>query len=218
MSNPISEAAVSARESHRDLSGRFGAQPASEADVDLSGPPPAGQVMTTTAYSTTVPADEAAIVTLMQIVDADGDRTAILSEEPVVNGSGRVCGTEYTVSGETAQDITDALRVDRDGDTGPREDAMSTQQITEAELTDYLTGHNLPAGNSDEYDEGWKLAQSGDPVVATDTGADLLARAVEYHNHMVGSDGFQPGLGVAAVCYTVWLRDRDYAAEMADGG
>lgn len=88
----------------------------------------------------------------------------------------------------------------------------TTQQITEAELTDYLAGRNLPAGNSAEYDEGRRLARSGDPVVATDT--DLLARAVEYHNHMVGSDGFQPGLGVAAACYTVWLRDREYAAEM----
>lgn len=47
MSNPISEAAVSSRESHRDRDGRFGAQPASEADVDLSGPPPAEQTVTT---------------------------------------------------------------------------------------------------------------------------------------------------------------------------
>ncbi len=94
---------------------------------------------------------------------------------------------------------------------------MNTQQITEADVTAYLREHGLPSGASAEYDDGLGLAQSGDPVVATDTDADLLARAVEYHNHMVGSDGFQPGLGVAAVCYTVWLRDRDYAAaERAD--
>lgn len=42
MSNPISEAAVSVREAHRDRDGRFGAQPASEAEVTLGSLDQAG--------------------------------------------------------------------------------------------------------------------------------------------------------------------------------
>lgn len=60
-------------------------------------------------YSTARPADDVAVEVLMQIVDVDGDDSSILREGPVLNGSGRVIGTEFTVSDETAAFITGAM-------------------------------------------------------------------------------------------------------------
>lgn len=63
----------------------------------------------TRTYSTAHTADDRAVEVLMQIVDIDGDDSALLRDIPVLNGSGKTIGTEFTVSDETAQFIDEAL-------------------------------------------------------------------------------------------------------------
>lgn len=55
--------------------------------------------------------EPAAAVFLGQVVDVDGP-SAILSEEPVRNGSGRVVGTRYTVTVDAAEAIRASLRIE----------------------------------------------------------------------------------------------------------
>lgn len=46
---------------------------------------------------------------LAQVIDVDGYDATVLDERPVTNGSGRLVGTEYTVSDETASFIAECI-------------------------------------------------------------------------------------------------------------
>ena len=60
-------------------------------------------------YSTISADDESAIEYLHQVVGVDGPE-AILAERPVTLSSGRVIGTQYEVSDDTADFIAEAIR------------------------------------------------------------------------------------------------------------
>lgn len=75
---------------------------------------------TTQTLSTTFAADTDLIEALRQSIDATGDTYPnaegvqvpyILEEREVTNGSGRVVGTEYTVTDETYADLAAAVEV-----------------------------------------------------------------------------------------------------------
>ena len=78
---------------------------------------------TTQTITTTDPADADLIESLSQSISATGDTYLsdstgtevpyILTEADVRNGSGRVIGTEYTVSGETYAFLVEAVRLSR---------------------------------------------------------------------------------------------------------
>lgn len=60
-------------------------------------------------FNTTLTADSTAIEYLEQLIQVDGPEV-VVAEREVRNDSGRVVGTEYDVSDETAEFITESIR------------------------------------------------------------------------------------------------------------
>ena len=58
-------------------------------------------------YDTITEAEE---TYLGQVISLDGAENVILSEEPILNGSGRECGTHMTITNEAWEAVQDAVK------------------------------------------------------------------------------------------------------------